>query len=269
MLECVINISEGERPAVVEAIAAAAGRALLDVHSDADHGRSVLTLGGPSAEDAARAVAVATVERLDLRLHHGVHPRFGVLDVVPFVPLTGSSMGDAEAARDRFAAWAADALGLPCFLYGTERSLPEVRRDAFVTVAPDVGPHQPHPTAGACAVGARAPLVAYNLWLSPPADVALAKRIAADLRGPALRTLGLAFDGHVQVSCNLIEPAAIGPGAVFDAVAERAAVERAELVGLVPTAVLEGEDPARWAALDLDRSRTIEARLREAGLGGS
>jgi glutamate formiminotransferase/glutamate formiminotransferase/formiminotetrahydrofolate cyclodeaminase len=178
-------------------------------------------------------------------------------------------MDESEQARDRFAAWAADALELPCFLYGDNRSLPQVRRDAFVTVSPDVGPDQPHPRAGACAVGARPVLVAYNLWLAAPADVALAKRIAADLRAPAVRTLGLAFDGHVQVSCNLIEPAAVGPGAVFDAVAERAAVERAELVGLVPTAVLEMEERQRWVSLDLDPSRTIEARLVKAGLGGS
>jgi len=269
VLECVINVSEGARPDVVESIAASAGAALLDVHSDSHHGRSVLTLGGPDVDAPARAVASETVKRLDLRLHHGVHPRFGVVDVVPFVPLAGSTMADAEGARDRFAAWAAEALELPCFLYGGGRTLPDVRRDAFVTAAPDVGPHHPHPSAGACAVGARPVLVAYNLWLSPPADVAMAKRIAADLRGPAVRTLGLSFDGHVQVSCNLIEPAAVGPGAVFDAVAERAEVERAELVGLVPTAVLEAEDQARWPALDLELSRTIEARLGKAGLGGS
>jgi glutamate formiminotransferase len=269
VLECVINVSEAHRLAVVDALAATAGKSLLDLHSDADHGRSVLTLGGPDVEAAARAVAAEAVKRVDLRSHQGVHPRFGVVDVVPFVPLAGSSMAEAEAARDGFATWAAEALELPCFLYGVHRSLPEVRRDAFVTVAPDVGPDRPHPTAGACAVGARPVLVAYNLWLAAPADVALAKRIAAELRSPSLRTLGLAFDRHVQVSCNLIEPAVVGPGAVFDAVAARAAVERAELVGLVPTAVLEAEDPARWDALDLDPSRTIEARLGKAGLGGS
>jgi glutamate formiminotransferase len=269
VLECVVNVSEGERADVIRTIAEAAGRCLLDVHSDADHGRSVLTLAGPGVEAAARAVTAAAVERLDLHAHHGVHPRFGVVDVVPFVPLAGSTMEAAVAARDAFAAWAAAELDLPCFLYGLDCALPEVRRGAFVTLAPDLGPEDPHPTAGGCAVGARNPLVAYNLWLQPPADVALAKRIAADLRGPAVRTLALGFDSHVQVSCNLIEPAAVGPGAVFDAVAERAAVARGELVGLVPTSVLDAEDPARWALLDLDPSRTIEARLAQAGLGGS
>ena len=120
-----------------------------------------------------------------------------------------------------------------------------------------------------CAVGARPVLVAYNVWLqSPPADLALAKAIAAAVRGPAVRALGLDVGGVPQVSCNLIEPAAVGPGALVDAVASRAAVARTELVGLVPASVLAAEPPSRWAGLDLSPSRTIETRLREAGLDG-
>jgi len=173
------------------------------------------------------------------------------------------------AARDRFAAWAARELGLPCFLYGGDsgRTLVDVRRGAWNTLRPDVGPDRPHPTAGAVACGARPVLVAYNIWLAG-ADVATARRIAADLRAPDLRTLGLAVGRHAQVSCNLIAPWRVGPDAVYDAVASRAPVARAELVGLVPASVLARIPRERWAELDLDEERTIEARLQQAGLNG-
>lgn len=268
MLECVINISEGERPEVVRAIAASGGRALLDVHSDAHHHRSVLTLAGDrlAIEAAAQRVTRAAVERLDLARHSGAHPRIGVVDVVPFVPLAGSTMAEAVAARDEFARWAGDELGLPCFLYGPERSLPDIRRGAFTTLAPDTGPREPHPTAGAVAVGARPVLVAYNLWID--ATVEEARRIASEIRGPALRALGLQVGPGVQVSCNLIQPEALGPAAAFDAVAGRATIVRSELVGLVPASVLAATAPDRWEALDLGPSRTIEARLEQAGLDG-
>jgi glutamate formiminotransferase len=257
VLECVINISEGSDRSAVEAIAAAAGPALLDVHSDADHNRSVLTLAGT---DAARAVTATAVARLDLTAHTGAHPRIGVVDVVPFVPLAGSPLDEAIAARDDFSAWAGTALGLPCFRYGPERSLPDVRRGAFDSVLPDTGPDRPHPTAGGCAVGARPLLVAYNLWLAEP-DLAVARRLARELRGPAVRALGLAVGRRVQVSMNLLSPADVGPADVFDRVASQVAVAGAELVGLVPAAVLDAVPRRRWAELDLSEDRTIEARL--------
>ena len=269
MLECVVNISEGRRADVVAAIAAGAGPHLLDVHCDPAHNRSVLTLAGPSVERAARAVTTLAVASLDIGSHRGVHPRIGVVDVVPFVPLAGSSMAEALGARDRFAAWAADELGLPCFAYGPERSLPAVRRQAFTPELPPTwGPASPHPTAGAVAVGARPVLVAYNLWLAPGVSLARAREVATEIRGPVLRTLGLDMGGQAQVSCNLIEPTVLGPGAAFDAVAGRTEVARAELVGLVPAAVLDAEPANRWTELDLGRSRTIEARLEQAGLDG-
>lgn len=261
MLECVINISEGRRLDVVAAVGAAAGGHLLDVHTDADHHRSVLTLAGPEVEAAAFEVVAEAVTRIDLRDHAGVHPRLGAADVVPFVPLAPSTMADAVAARDRLAARIADELGVPCVRYGPERTLPDVRRHAAAEV-------EAHPTAGICCVGARPLLVAYNLWLAPPATLDDARRIAAELRSPTLRTLGLQVGDEVQVSCNLIEPSTTGPDAAFDAVAARAAVARAELVGLVPARVLEAIPPARWPELDLSRSRTIEARLSQAGLDG-
>ena len=261
-LECVINVSEGARAEVVGSIAAAAGDDLLDVHRDHHHNRSVLTVLG---EDAPRAVARAAVERLDLRRHRGVHPRIGVVDVVPFVPLAGTPLADAVAARDRFLTWIAAELGVPGFTYGPERTLPEVRRLAFRELAPDAGPPCPHPTAGAVAVGARGLLVAWNLWLAEP-DLARARAVASEVRSPEVRALGLAVGERVQVSLNLVEPATVGPAEAWDRVAARVPLAGAELVGLIPQAVLDRTDPARWPQLDLAPDRTIEARvaLREA-----
>ena len=263
MLECVVNISEGRRRPTVDEVAAAAGECLLDVHVDPHHNRAVLTLAGAEGlEEAVRAVVAQAVAAIDLREHTGVHPRLGAADIVPFVPLGDSGMGDAIAARDRFAAWAAENLGLPCFLYGPERPLPEVRRRAFVDLAPDVGPPFPRPRAGATCVGARPVLVAYNVWLAPGVTPAEAKAVAAAVRGAGVRALGLDVGGQAQVSMNLVDPVVTGPAEAYDAVACLVAVDRAELVGLVPAAVVEAVDRSRWAELDLDPSRTIESRLR-------
>ena len=261
VLECVINVSEGRRLDVVAAIGDAAGDHLLDVHTDAHHHRSVLTLAGPDVEARALAVVTEATARIDLRTHDGVHPRLGAADVVPFVPLGRATIDDARSARDRLAERIAGDLGVPCVRYGPERSLPDVRRSAATEV-------EAHPAAGICCVGARPVLVAYNLWLAPPASLDDARRIAAEVRSPSVRALGLAVGDGVQVSCNLIAPTTTGPGAAFDAVASRAVVARAELVGLVPAGVLEHEPEERWAALDLSWSRTIEARLSQAGLDG-
>ncbi len=272
--ECVVNVSEGRDPAVISALAAAGGPWVLDVHSDPDHHRSVLTLAGRAEPltAAVQRVARTAVSLIDLRLHAGAHPRFGALDVVPWVALSGWPLGPGDerravALRDRFARWAAAELQLPCFLYGPERSLPALRRSAWGDLAPDHGPLRPHPRAGAAAVGARGALVAYNLWLSEP-DLDAARRVASEIRGPALRTLGLRVGTAVQVSCNLIDPWVLGPSAAYDAVAARAPVARAELVGLVPARVLEAEDPGRWEQLGVSPAQTIEARLEQAGLDG-
>lgn len=237
---------------------------MLDVHSDADHNRAVLTLAGPDVESAALDVVREAKERIDLRRHRGVHPRLGAADVVPFVPLAGSTMDDAVAARDRVARRIAEEHGVPCFLYGPERTLPEIRRNAFTSLQPDLGPGEPHPTAGACCVGAREVLVAYNLWIEGSAEDA--RRIASVIRSPALRALGLDLGGRAQVSCNLVRPTELGPGEAFDLVAAHAEIVRAELVGLLPRAVLAGVPPERWERLDVDESKTIEARLERAGL---
>lgn len=282
MLECVVNVSEGEDATTIERLAASCRSHLLDLHSDADHNRSVFTLGGGDGLfDSVGALAREVVASLDLSAHSGAHPRIGTLDVVPWVSLaraeeTGGTLVDgprtpAIEARRRFAAWAGTELRLPCFLYGFEApSLPEVRRRAWVELAPTTGPTAPHPTAGGCAVGARPVLVAYNLWLADN-DLAAAGAIARELRSlhpGSIRTLALRVGSHVQVSCNLIDPWAAGPGAAFDFVASRTSVERCELVGLVPAAVLHGEPRHRWKELGLDPSTTIEARLEQAGLDG-
>ena len=250
VVECVVNVSEGRRAAVLDSLVAAAGADVLDVHADPHHHRAVLTLVG---EAAPRAVAAAAVAAIDLRRHAGAHPRIGAVDVVPFVALGPDD--DATGARDRFAAWIADELGVPALTYGADGpSLPEVRRTARSVV------RAPHPTAGAVAVGARPVLVAYNLVLEAP-DLALARRVAAAVRSPAVRALGLAVGDEAQVSLNLVDPAAVGPADAHDLVAAHAPVARAELVGLVPAAVLAAVPEDRWAALDLAPDRTIEARL--------
>jgi glutamate formiminotransferase len=242
---------------VLDELAAAAGDDLLDVHSDAHHNRSVFTLVGT---EAPRRLAAAAVARLDLRAHTGVHPRIGVVDVVPFVPLGDATLDDAVAARDEFCRWAASELALPCFRYGPARTLPEVRRGAFGELRPDDGPARPHPTAGACAVGARPVLVAYNLWLR--GDVATARAAAVAVRGDGIRALGLDVGGRAQLSMNLVEPERVGPAAAWDrAAALGIPVEGAELVGLLPEPVLRAVDEARWQQLDLAPDRTIEARL--------
>ena len=267
MLECVINISEGRDRATIDAIAAAAGPHLLDVHSDPHHHRSVLTVVG---EEAPRAVTREAVARLDLTTHRGVHPRIGVVDVVPFVPLdlgaVSSRLEDAVEARDRFCRWAADTFDLPGFTYGPERSLPDVRRGAVSTLTPTCGPSTPHPTAGAVAIGARSLLVAYNVWVDG-IDLEGARGLAAAVRGPGVRALGLPVGDRIQVSMNLIDPVVVGPAEVTDRIAGRATVAGCELVGLIPAAVLEVIPPTRWTELDLAPDRTIEARLAAAGLG--
>ena len=260
MLECVMNVSEGRDDEALDRLDAVARPDLLDRHTDADHHRSVFTLVGTNSP---RRVAHRAVAELDLRAHVGVHPRLGVVDVVPFVPLADAGLAEALQARDEFAAWAAAELDVPCFLYGPQRSLPDIRRNAFTSLPPDVGPSEPHLTAGAMCVGAREPLVAYNVWLADD-NLDMARRIASEIRSPDLRTLGLRAGGGVQVSMNLVAPMRVGPGEAYDLVAARARVRRAELVGLVPEAVLRAVPATRWVELDLDADRTVEARL--AGL---
>ena len=257
MLECVINVSEGRDHAVIDSLAQSCAGDLLDIHSDQDHNRTVFTMVGV---EAPRALARAAVSALRLSDHSGVHPRIGVVDVVPFVPLVDSTMHDARIARDDFAAWVSTELDVPCFLYGTERTLPDIRKTAWTSLMPDVGSHVPHPTAGAMCVGVREPLVAYNLWLEN-VDLATTRRIASAVRTANIRTLGLQVGTFTQVSVNLIQPMIAGPNDVYEAVAQHATVHHAELVGLLPASVLAAIPRARWEDLDLSVEQTIEWRV--------
>ena len=276
IFECVANVSEGRDEAVLADLAARAGDVLLDVHRDPDHHRAVLTLAGPAdlVSESARALATAAVDRLDLRAHNGAHPRLGVLDVVPFIPYRpgGPAVRDLTTAlelRDGFARWLGDTLGVPCFLYGPlpeggARTLPEVRRQAFEELAPDFGPPAPDPRTGATAVGARHVLVAYNVWVNP---AGVARTVAPLVRRPELRALGLTVGGRAQVSCNLVEPDVLGPAQAYDMIGRLVrehggTVEGAELVGLLPEAVLAAVPAARWPELGLSAGATVEARLR-------
>jgi glutamate formiminotransferase len=262
VIEAVINVSEGRDASLIAEIgrAADAEGALLDIHSDPYHHRSVFTLAGqpPQVEVGALALAVRALELLDVRDHSGVHPRVGVVDVVPFVPY-GSEDAVAVAARTRFAL-AFSALGVPCYLYGFgTRDLPEIRRRAGGDLEADVGPSSPHPTAGCCCVGARDPLVAYNLVVA--ATLSEARELARSLRRREVRALGLETGDEVQLSFNLVEPDVVGPAQIADEVARHVPIVRAELVGLVPAAVLRAIPSSRWADLDLGENSTIEARL--------
>ncbi|KGA07920.1 MAG: hypothetical protein GM46_8010 [actinobacterium acAcidi] len=258
MLECVINISEGRDLEVIAALSAGLGDNLLDVHSDPDHNRSVFTLIG---EEAPRTLTSSAFQLLDMTVHDGVHPRLGVVDVVPFVPLEGSTMDDAVRARHDFATWVTTSLHIPVFFYGPERTLPFVRAHAWKDLQPDVGPLAPHQSAGAMCVGVRPPLVAYNLWLGN-VDLVETKNIASAVRSADIRTLGLQVGAFTQVSINLINPMNTGPLDAYDAVAQHAPIHHAELVGLLPAAVLANIPRDRWEALDVSKEQTIEWRLR-------
>jgi glutamate formiminotransferase / 5-formyltetrahydrofolate cyclo-ligase len=282
IFECVVNVSEGRDEDLLAELADAAGPPLLDLHRDPDHHRSVFTLAGPAdaVGAASRSLAAATVTRLDLRTHQGAHPRLGVLDVVPFVPYEAGEpppedLTGAVALRDDFARWLGAELGVPSFLYGPlpggrTRTLPDLRRRAFRAtegLVPDYGPRRPDPRTGATAVGARRVLVAYNVWVS---SLAVARAVAPLVRGPEVRALGLAVGARAQVSCNLVDPARYGPDRLYDTVRVRAAeaggsVDGAELVGLLPEAVLRRAPRSRWPTLGLAAGVTVESRLRTTG----
>lgn len=271
VLEAVPNVSEGRDESCIAAFGralSAHGAALLDVHSDADHNRTVYTLvGGPQEiADSILAGAKSVIEHVDMRVHDGAHPCIGALDLVPIAYL---SMEDRELAHDEALAVAnrlAGELELPVFVYGElaateERTERAFFRDGGVAalsarlesgeLTPDFGPARLHPTAGAVLVGARPPLVAFNVELDT-ADVELAKRIAARVREadgglPGVRAIGvkLATRGVAQVSTNVQDPFRVPLAEVVEAVRSAAeslgaSVAAAELVGLAPAAALEG-----------------------------
>lgn len=292
VLVAVPNLSEGRDEGRIGALVRAVGGALLDRHSDASHHRTVLTLAGsPEAlREAALRLFRTALDELDLRRHRGEHPRIGALDVLPVVPLPGAAMGDAAALARRLGEEIAEtpAGGIPVFLYGAAgggAELPEIRRGGLGGLAarladgriePDFGPRRLHPTAGAVAVGARPPLIAFNVDLDTD-RAATARRIAARVREsapgglPAVRALGVRNRGRAQVSMNLLDFRRTSLTDAFDRVrreAEQAgaAVAGSEIVGLPPEAAL-GPD----AAADLRLAappRALETALEAAGFGG-
>lgn len=259
---CVANFSEGRRADVIDPIVMAASKPpvqVLDVHSDPDHHRTVLTVAGPSSPlvDAIVSTTRQAADSIDLNLHRGVHPRLGAMDLIPFVPAINASMKDAVDAAIQTAGRISNRLRIPCFLYGAaaksteRRNLPAIRRMAFKGWAPDFGTKDPHPTAGATIVGARGPLVAFNVNLAS-GDLGLARRIAALVREsggglPHVRTIGLKLGSRevVQVSMNLLAPGETTVGEAFEAVfraskQEGVAVIECEIVGLVPRNAIGG-----------------------------
>ena len=261
MLLAVPNMSEGRDHATIERLAGAFGSLrLLDVHSDPDHDRSVLTFTGEQRGIAEGLLAGAreAIDAIDLSGHAGLHPHVGAIDVAPVVHLDAATRGSANAAALTAAALIGDELELPVFLYGAlaaGRERADVRAGGLEglkvrmlsgEVAPDYGPPEPHPTAGAVLVTARPPLVAFNLDLDSD-DVELARAIAADLReaggGPAgVRAIGLYLParGRAQVSFNVHDAEAVPLAHLVARVRQRAPVAEAELVGLAPRAAFAG-----------------------------
>jgi len=254
LVQCVPNFSEGRDPqviaAIVDAVRQTPGVRLVDFSADPDHNRLVVTFIGPpdAACAAALASAAAAIERIDLRTHHGVHPRLGALDVLPFVPLSGITLADCAALARSVGTTLAERFALPVFFYeaasADNYSLPFVRKSAFTTLLPGCGPHAPHPTAGAAVVGARQPLIAYNVNLAA-SDIAVARTIAREMRVlprlPGIRALGLHLPsrGLTQVSMNLTHPTQTPLLAVFQHVQRRAdalstSVIESEVVGALP-----------------------------------
>ena len=264
VLECVINISEGRNIDALRQLAAVCDDDLLDVHFDPEHNRSVFTLTGVVAPQRLTKLAV---QLLQLDMHQGVHPRLGVVDVVPFIPLDESTMHDAIVARDEFAHWASSELSVPCFVYGAERTLPDIRRQAWTNLQPQCGPDVPHSTAGAVCVGARNQLVAYNVWLDIKTSEKDARSIAQSVRGDGIRTLALQVGNHWQISMNLIDPNRVGPDVATDRVHHFAQqhnteIDHCELVGLISQYALKKISQQRWNELDLSAERTIEFRRK-------
>ena len=296
LIECVPNVSDGRRPDVIDALAAAIvsvdGVHLLDRSSDPSHNRSVFTFAG-DAEPLRQAVLAlfdGAIRAIDLRSHRGAHPRLGVVDVVPFIPISGATMPDCVALANTTAADVASRFHLPVFLYeeaastDARRNLADIRRGEFEGLtqkmaspewAPDFGPPRPHPTAGATVIGARAPLIAFNVNLATD-RIDAAKAIAAAVRHssgglPFVKAMGVALEhrGLAQVSMNLTNYKQTPVVRVFEAVKREAerrgtSVLESEIVGLVPEAALP-PDPERTLQLTgFSRSQVLEHRLREA-----
>jgi glutamate formiminotransferase/formiminotetrahydrofolate cyclodeaminase len=301
LVECVPNFSEGRRPEVVaqirDAIAAVEGVTVLDVSSDQSHNRTVVTLVVPveHAVDAAFAGIRKAHELIDLNVHTGEHPRMGATDVVPFIPLEGTTMEDCIVLARTLGERVGNELQIPVFLYEraatspSRENLADVRRGEFEGIRdemkagatnrkPDYGPSQIHATAGAVAIGARPFLVAYNVYLGPASNLPVAKNVAKALRGSSgglryVKGLGLEVDGQAQVSMNLVDTEKTPLYRAFDMVKMEAQAQGvsptwSEIVGLVPEKALF-ETAARHIQLrDFKPEMVLEKKVRDAVQGG-
>jgi glutamate formiminotransferase len=287
-LESVPNFSEGRDQGVINAIGAAlsSGARLLDVHSDPDHHRSVFTLVGQDEQlvGAVLAGIACARDRIDLQRHEGVHPRIGAADVVPVVPLRPEDMPRAREAALDLARRIGDELGLPVFLYGElapdrgpaffRRGGPEelARRLVARELEPDFGPGELHPSAGGVIVGARRPLIAFNVELRG-GTVEDARAIAAVIRErdggfPGVRALGLDLpgSGRIQVSMNVEDWEAAALHEIVARIESEAAsrgveMARAELVGLMPAGAAAAAAGAQLRIDGFDATRLLELRL--------
>ncbi len=287
MLLAVPNVSEGGDRATIERLAGAFGALrLLDVHSDPDHGRSVLSFAGeqPDIAEGLLAGAREAIDAIDVSGHEGLHPHVGAIDVAPVVHLDAATRGAAIAAALTAAALIGDELELPVFLYGAlagGRERADIRTGGLEALAarmqagelvPDYGPAAPHPTAGAVLVTARPPLAAFNVDLDTD-DVELARAIAAELResggGQAgVRAIGLYLPARrrAQVSFNVHDPVGVPLADLVARVRERAPVAEAELVGLAPRAAFAGfPDDVPLRGFDPERHLIEEALKSTTG----
>ena len=294
IVECVPNFSEGIRGEVVEAIAGAArgapGVSVLDVHSDGDHNRCVVTIVGmPAGLKVASLAAVKKArELIDLTKHEGTHPRMGACDVLPFVPIRDASLEDCVALA-RETGKAIGDLGIPVFLYEAaatrpeRKTLAEIRnRNQFeglrdrigndAAFEPDFGPRKIHPTAGATAVGARMPLIAYNVDLETE-DLDLAKSISRKIRErdgglPGIQALGMYIESRkcAEVSLNVRDYRRTSLLRVFEEIerlaeAEGVKVRSSEVVGMLPAAALSEGWDERLKLQGFTPEQVIEYRL--------
>jgi glutamate formiminotransferase len=294
LLECVPNISEGKDPQkialIAEEVRRVKGVKLLDVSSDKDHNRSVFTfIGEPKAvRDGAFSLALKTVDLIDMREHHGAHPRLGAVDVVPFVPIQGVEMEEAIQIAREFGK-ALGKKGVPVFYYEEaatspeRKDLPAIRKGEYEGLKeklkdpkwkPDEGPKSFNPKSGATVVGVRFPLVAYNVNLKTE-DLNLAKEIAKKVRFkeggfPHVRAMGvdLKEKGMVQVSMNLTNYRVTNIPKVFESIREEAhkrgvEVAESEIVGLIPLGVLEEIAQSYLKYPEFSIRQVIEQRILE------
>ncbi len=278
--------------AIADAVRAVPQSHLLDIHSDASHHRSVFTIAGEQRAvlEAVFRAAQMAVTKIDLTRHTGEHPRIGATDVVPFVPFGDTTMGDCVALASELGGRLAEQLGIPIFLYGQAatrdgRHVPhELRRGGFEQListigttpatTPDYGRHAVHATAGATAVGARAVLVAFNVFLdTDDADVArdIARGIRTSAGGlPDVQAKGFMVGGRAQVSMNLLDPITTTPLVVLGAVQQASqrlgiAVSHSEFVGLVPEAAVDGVAGEKLVLRGSLAEHLLEPKVRAVG----